>query len=194
MTLLLWRLLSRYCNFTIFFSLTPRPQMSLQKQQLEGNWSSSVIKFVICKHRPDRSSQAPPSLSVLFHERVFLHQHFSDSSRFLRRPRKTPTLPVQSATSSGDPDRSIISIDRKRFEFLALTHAQLSGAEETFVSMLSPAEWGPRAPEHVGSYKLEHDMSYTRLEDLGRKAPLDPQLLGLPAAAACRNLLPLGPS
>ena len=46
--------------------------------------------------------------------------------------------------------------------------------------MLSPLEWG-KHPEHLGSYYLEHDMSYTRVEDMGKRSKADPVLLGLPA-------------
>ena len=69
----------------------------------------------------------------------------------------------------------------------------MSGDTETFFSMLSPTEWGTRAPEFVGSYLLEHDMSYTRLQDLGRRPHVDPQLLGLSAAGSAQ-LLSLGPA
>jgi hypothetical protein len=66
----------------------------------------------------------------------------------------------------------------------SLTCVQPGGSEEHFFSMLSPAEWGSACPTHVASYYLEHDMSYTRLEDRGRRPPIDATLLGLNGTAA----------
>jgi hypothetical protein len=46
-------------------------------------------------------------------------------------------------------------------------HLYRKAAGQTFFSMLSPADWGGRAPhEHLGSYRLEVDYSWTAEERL----------------------------
>ncbi|MEZ4286554.1 MAG: DUF2452 domain-containing protein [Polyangiales bacterium] len=36
---------------------------------------------------------------------------------------------------------------------------------ERYLSMVSPAEWGTAPHAHIGSYKLEFEMSWTRISD-----------------------------
>ena len=38
-----------------------------------------------------------------------------------------------------------------------------------FMSMVSPAEWGASGPEFVAGYRLEHDMSWTHLDNLDKR-------------------------
>lgn len=41
----------------------------------------------------------------------------------------------------------------------------------THISMLSPDEWGPSLPhKHLGSYRLEHDRSWTPAEEVERRS------------------------
>ena len=43
--------------------------------------------------------------------------------------------------------------------------------ESCYFSMLSPQEWGDRCPhKHLGSYRLEHDHSWTSLEEVERRS------------------------
>lgn len=51
-------------------------------------------------------------------------------------------------------------------------HLYRKADESLYFSMLAPAEWGG-APPHpfVGSYRLESDMSWTPVEEIGRHEP-----------------------
>ncbi|CAH1772237.1 unnamed protein product [Owenia fusiformis] len=41
---------------------------------------------------------------------------------------------------------------------------------QVYFSILSPAEWGPACPhEFLGSFKLEHDMSWTEYKDIEKR-------------------------
>jgi hypothetical protein len=55
-----------------------------------------------------------------------------------------------------------------------------------FFSMLSPGEWGGNPPnEHLGSYRLEYDMSWTPLDKMEARDEarrFNPVLLGLTEA------------
>ena len=43
--------------------------------------------------------------------------------------------------------------------------------ESCYFSMLSPDDWGKQCPhKHVGSYKLEHDHSWTLLEEVEKRS------------------------
>eukprot|EP00039_Didymoeca_costata_P028447 m.21090 g.21090 ORF g.21090 m.21090 type:complete len:205 (-) comp7027_c0_seq2:359-973(-) len=58
-----------------------------------------------------------------------------------------------------------------------------SGNLESFFSMLSPKEWGGKPPHtHLGSFRLEYDMSWTPTKNIparDAKRVFDPVLLGL---------------
>jgi len=44
-----------------------------------------------------------------------------------------------------------------------------AASEKEFLSMISPEEWGKAGPEFVAGYRLEFDMSWTRLDHLDKK-------------------------
>lgn len=49
-------------------------------------------------------------------------------------------------------------------------HLYRRSEAEAYFSMLSPEDWGEMAPhEFVGSYRLEVDMSWTPVEDIGKR-------------------------
>lgn len=51
-------------------------------------------------------------------------------------------------------------------------HLYRKGDETTYFSMLSPKEWGGEPPHSfVGSYRLESDMSWTPVEEIGNSEP-----------------------
>lgn len=51
-------------------------------------------------------------------------------------------------------------------------HLYKRDADALYFSMLSPDEWGGKPPhEFVGSYRLENDMSWTPLEEIGKDEP-----------------------
>lgn len=58
-----------------------------------------------------------------------------------------------------------------------------NGGTAAYWSMLSPTDYGGKPPhEHVGSFRLEADMSWTpvsQMRERDEKRRLDPQLLGL---------------
>eukprot|EP00054_Salpingoeca_dolichothecata_P012389 m.68745 g.68745 ORF g.68745 m.68745 type:complete len:210 (-) comp19922_c0_seq1:37-666(-) len=71
-----------------------------------------------------------------------------------------------------------------------------TGKEIPYFSMLSPQEWGKKTPdEFVDSYRLNYDMSWTKLEDIAAKdakSRLDPQLLGFTKQDVKQDVLALG--
>ena len=48
-------------------------------------------------------------------------------------------------------------------------YKQRTDKDKEFLSMISPQEWGAAAPEFVAGYRLEFDMSWTRLSDIEKK-------------------------
>ena len=62
---------------------------------------------------------------------------------------------------------------------------------EKFFSMLSPAEWSGKPPqEHMGSYRLEYDMSWTPIEKIEQRdesRTFNPVLLGLTDGHVAEN-------
>lgn len=51
-------------------------------------------------------------------------------------------------------------------------HLYSKGDESLYFSMLSPAEWGGEPPHtFIGSYRLESDMSWTPVEEIGKEEP-----------------------
>lgn len=51
-------------------------------------------------------------------------------------------------------------------------HLYCKADESLYFSMLAPAEWGGTPPHSfVGSYRLESDMSWTPVEEIGRHEP-----------------------
>lgn len=51
-------------------------------------------------------------------------------------------------------------------------HLYKRSEEALYFSMLSPEEWGGEPPhEFVGSYRLESDMSWTPVEEIGKDEP-----------------------
>jgi len=48
-------------------------------------------------------------------------------------------------------------------------YKQNTDKDKEFLSMISPKEWGADGPELVAGYRLEYDMSWTRLTDLKNK-------------------------
>ncbi len=51
-------------------------------------------------------------------------------------------------------------------------HLYKRSEEVLYLSMLSPAEWGGKPPhEFIGSYRLENDMSWTPVEEIGKDEP-----------------------
>jgi hypothetical protein len=62
---------------------------------------------------------------------------------------------------------------------------------EKFFSMLSPAEWSGKPPQvHMGSYRLEYDMSWTPIEKIEQRdesRTFNPVLLGLTDGHVAEN-------
>lgn len=51
-------------------------------------------------------------------------------------------------------------------------HLYKRSGDVLYFSMLSPEEWGAKPPhEFIGSYRLENDMSWTPVEEIGKDEP-----------------------
>lgn len=64
-----------------------------------------------------------------------------------------------------------------------LYRKSIDGRVETYFSMIGPSEWGrPNPDEFIDSFRLEYDMSWTKVDDINareRRRQFDPVLLGL---------------
>ena len=73
---------------------------------------------------------------------------------------------------------------------------QVNEEEESYFSMIGPAEWGrnqKKASQWIASYHLGYDLSYTKTDDLSKRSKIDPNLLGLTKYSGDQLFQALGP-